>query len=518
MAVVNGVIVAPVEIADLQRLVGVMIQRTVSGVTERRNSGDLGVLAGSSVGDTIPDNEGGTPWTVVSRSEINKWARYKPERADGFKPLIHGDQIGGVRTRKGNNFGLEIPYCIYDPQMLWYRNVMNGIVSDIMNGNFIGWNYLKPRGDRTQYQGGVKEYYRLTDFVRLPNDDTDPYYGTVYAKGYNSNAKIPVVSWIGREGIRQKADGTYEVNRQVANYITIYFQNSVGDDLHLQDFITLGTDTQGRAWRPVLQLFKDGIDPVYHEDWDIRDHADMEVCGEPFTADQGNTLWKVTLDLSSFTPDAVTKWHLCVGIGLVNSDFSHWGDGNALFILPYSQLEASEGKYPFHYVFTVASHQERKLKVTRLQFVNFATGQWQEARGTAPTFSIHTEATNVIGIVLTITKLEDQQVTFVKYTDLPSDYMHIFASEMIDGSLRNIIYLTPSVGPNPPGSQAPWAEDLDGITVPIGPETETVTLYAKMNIGNIPLGGYGEYNLTADTGAGLMDDIGYFSIHKIPYF
>ena len=65
MAISSGVVVAPVEIADLQRVVGVVLQRTVSGTTQRIISGDLGVLAGAAVGDTVPDNAGGTAWTVT---------------------------------------------------------------------------------------------------------------------------------------------------------------------------------------------------------------------------------------------------------------------------------------------------------------------------------------------------------------------------------------------------------------------------------------------------------------------
>ena len=41
--------------------------KTVNGVTERRGSGDGGVLIGSKEGDIVPDSFGGAAWTVSSR-------------------------------------------------------------------------------------------------------------------------------------------------------------------------------------------------------------------------------------------------------------------------------------------------------------------------------------------------------------------------------------------------------------------------------------------------------------------
>ena len=93
MAVANGIVIGPVEVADLQRLVGVVIQRTVGGVTQRNISGDIGVMAGASVGDTVPDDAGGTAWTVVSRTEINKMAKYKPIRNSKIKMLAPASGI-----------------------------------------------------------------------------------------------------------------------------------------------------------------------------------------------------------------------------------------------------------------------------------------------------------------------------------------------------------------------------------------------------------------------------------------
>ena len=43
----------------------------------------------------------------------------------------------------------------------------------------------------------------------------------------------------------------------------------------------------------------------------------------------------------------------------------------------------------------------------------------------------------------------------------------------------------------------------------------SVTLYATVNVSNIPVGGYGEYHLYASTDGSEFVNIGYFSIHKV---
>ena len=512
-----GRIEAPVSVYDVQQCCWVRMQRTVSGQTQTKYSGDVGVLCGAKVGDIIPATDGQGSWTVVARGAINKWARYKPERADGPRLLYYD---AGQRSRKGNNFGLAVPYCHYDAQRIWYNYVMNGMVADILLGDFEPWEYLQPRGDMSGVSGGVKEFYRLSDWVRILTDTTDPFYNTVYAKGYNHNARIPFFSWLNMAGVTLRQDGVYEINKQVSNTLTILFQNSIGDDLHLQDFITLGTDSRGRAWRPVLQVFADAREydeaTGRYEDWDVRDFADMEACGDAITADEGNTIWSVSLDLSSFQSSAVTLFHLCVGVGYVNSDFSSWGDDptKSLFLIPYEQ-----GETPFHYKFAVVSYQARKLEVTALNFAQLITPTWVAAGGQAPYFTIHELASGLIGITMTITKFPGQALVFVNQNDSshPNDYMKITAIESITGTQGTTTkYLTPSKGPNP-STGAPWSEESGGIPIPAGPESETVTLYATMYIGDIPKGEYGQYHLCADTGAGIMDNIGYFSIQKIQY-
>ena len=50
-----------------------------------------------------------------------------------------------------------------------------------------------------------------------------------------------------------------------------------------------------------------------------------------------------------------------------------------------------------------------------------------------------------------------------------------------------------------------------------GQLSDTQTIYATMYLGNIPVGGYGQYHLYANTGGSDWDNIGYFSVQKIQY-
>ena len=81
MAINSGVVVAPVEIADLQRVVPVTLAKIVgSTIVEKKTSGDLGTIIKAELYDNIPDDGGGFSWAVLARTEINYWAKYKPVR------------------------------------------------------------------------------------------------------------------------------------------------------------------------------------------------------------------------------------------------------------------------------------------------------------------------------------------------------------------------------------------------------------------------------------------------------
>ena len=167
MAISSGVVVAPVEIADLQRVVGVVLQRTVSGTTQRIISGDLGVLAGAAVGDTVPDNAGGTAWTVVARTDINVWAKYKPVRY-GYIDTTKNPSDASQAWINDNGSWKTNAYVIWwrNPQSVYGETIYtcgfaipaSAGISENIATDLGAWEYLRPRG------GSYNEPFRILDF------------------------------------------------------------------------------------------------------------------------------------------------------------------------------------------------------------------------------------------------------------------------------------------------------------------------------------------------------------------
>ena len=478
MPYANGKIEPPVSINDVQRALG-------TGVA------DLGLLC--------------------VHANINKWARYKPERAAGPTPLLHGDGASGTRNRKANNFGLELPYCALA--------IMNGKVYDLLKHIDTGWDYLTPRGDRTP-QGGVHEFYRLTDFVRIPTDPTDPYYNTANAKGYNHLAPIPFDVFLNESGSvwKHDTDGDYlEINVEVSNQLVFSFINGSGYDLHLQDFIDIADYGNNKAWRPVLQVFN-GYVPGGGDEWYDKSQPDVEISGTAITTNQGE-INTVTLDLNTpnFKPfiNANESFHLCIGVGCCDqSNPLRWKEPDGpLFIVPYTDAQlASDIDVPFYYRFKLVSYQARRLNVIALSFYADGIARWVDAGGTAPYFTIHSLATGYVFLTMTISKLPSQKVDFIGENGTPDtgyDPLKIQARETITGtSGETIKYLSPANSNK---------QSVSHVHIDEGQISETQTIYATMYLGNIPVGGYGQYHIYANTGGSQWDNIGYFSVQMLNY-
>ena len=459
---------------------------------------------------------------LCSSDKINKWARYKPERIrDIFRTIT-------FFRRKANNFSLEIPFCNTYPSLYWRADMMNKMVWDILTGTFVGWEYLKPQGDRTA-QGEGKEYFRITDFCRNPQDNDDP--TPVALQGYNHGANSPFSAFLDMIGAteNQDSDGTYyDINYELTHVLKITFCNSGGDDLHLQDFIDLSAVySDNIAWRPVLQVFNGDVilnssNPYDREQWYDRDNfspRDMEIAGDAITTDSTGT-WSVTIDLtdSIFTPyiNNQTFFHLCVGVGCTNPDCSSWGhqggqgSENALFIVPYTQQQFLNHEYPFYFRFKIIRNPARTLQFTAMQYFRGGYETWANAGGTAPYFEILSNATGAIRLTMTITK-NDLAVDFVpQYGQPDSGYksLRIKIVETIAGiSGSNTFYLQPSVGPTQ------W-QNVQHAHVPAGNTSETVMLYANTNVSTIQAGAYANYHVYVSIDDGDYTDISQFSIHR----
>lgn len=162
-------ITAPVGIHDLQQCFAVVIRATIEGQTVTRLSGDLGVICSTRAGETFTIN--GVTWTVVSRREINPWARYRP---------IPCQLVAGANTqlpitpsqRMGERYGVDPPVDMYSADDISaYQQYAAGIEQH-------GAYYLKlrPWADNGHWK-------RFTDFVKTDNS------GNVTNTGYDHNAR-----------------------------------------------------------------------------------------------------------------------------------------------------------------------------------------------------------------------------------------------------------------------------------------------------------------------------------------
>lgn len=466
MAYNNGMIEKPIGIVDLQHCLGT-------------DSCDVG--------------------TLCTHQNINKWAKYKPERRAGQTNVTYA-------TRKANKFGFDVPYCT--------NAIMNGKVHDILEEEDAGWGYLKPRGDRTAYTGGVKEFYRLTDFCRNDSDSGDASPSTL--KGYNHNAKIPFVTELDMNGISEKYDSDglyYEINKQVTNTLTLTFKNNEGGDLRMQDFVDLDTIVSGRSWRPILQAFSN-YKPAGGTDWYDRGsvrlaNGDIETAGAVITQNDDSFVATLNLNAAPFTtsPYSETFFHLCAGIGLSNNDMSSVSD---VFVMPYTDEQLEDEKAPFYYRFKLVSYMARTLQVTAMQWHDSGRVQWVVATGTAPYFKEGVNADQQVRITMTISKLQGQKLDFISQFDTPTygyDQLKIQARETLSGATQEtIFYLQPT--------SSSW-QSQSHTYIEEGPTTETVTLYATFNTSNIPLNTTAAYHLYANTGGSEWDNIGFMSIKKV---
>lgn len=470
MAYSNNKITAPVSIYDVQRALG-------------NASPDLG--------------------TLCKATNINKWARYKPIRTT--TPIVGALTFS---TRKARQFGLEVPYCD--------NGVLNDKVYKLVYQEGYeseGWNYLQPRGDRTA-QGGTKEFYRLTDFARNPDETTpsssgDPTAATL--QGYNHKAPLPFTAVLNVEGMTEMSDATgkyYEINTQVMSQLTVELVNDGGDDLHLQDFIDLSENSGSTRWRPVLQVFNN-YKPAGGTDWWQRTSPDFEKSGTAITSTASASV-SVAIDLtdSYFTPYIGNGYmfHLCIGVGLCDtaSPIAY----SKLFILPYTDQQYDDYMLPFYYRFTLVSHAARTLKATAMQFFDGGYARWTAATGTAPYFQVTSNATGALRLTLTISK-NSQAADFVgEHGTAQSGYtaLKLQVRERITGqATETIYYLSPAT--------SSWYAAND-ILIPAGSTSETVTLYAMLTAADIPTDSTASYYIYINSGGIDWSNIGYFSIHK----
>lgn len=176
-----------VEIADLQYVLGL-------------SNNDLGALITAQDGDGV--------------SLINKWAKYKPYRAQNVAV--------SYTARIAANYGLSIDTftdlgSVTNPNNFLYK---------LTHGE-LTWDYLCPRGKGNGY-GGSNEWFRIKDFVA-----EDQYNAVISGHGYNHNAECPVGEVV--TDVPVSVNGDASINWEIMDV------SGIQDNLTLSDLIISGT-------------------------------------------------------------------------------------------------------------------------------------------------------------------------------------------------------------------------------------------------------------------------------------
>jgi hypothetical protein len=463
---------------------------------------------------------------LCTHENINRWSKYKPERHNGPMPISY-------RSRKDNNFGLEVPYCIEWQDMDWHINCMNGVVYDILfniEDSYKAWKYLQPRGDRRQAaQNPSAEFYRLSDFARLPSDTTDPNYGStlISTRGYNHNADVPFTAFLDMSGatpdITYDSVNRYQVNRTATSYITMTFINGRGDDIHLQDLINFdyneGTGDNDIAWRPVIQVWNNDVvlnapDDQDRLPWQQRNKPTLQIAGDPITTEYGAS-WSVSLPIGAGTyfDDYVnvnTLFRMCVGVGCCKKNPSAsnaWkNDTDSLFIIPYDE---EKEECPFYYEFKIVSHFDRDLQMVSMRYGN------NTATFSNSTVEVPRNASGAVGFAMSIKQESSQKLHFVKYGQNPDSGYTALRIALEDPETHTLYYMIPTNS----SYQATTA-----AYVPTG--SGRVNLYgipsldgtsAAISVGNENLqpGQYLRYQVKVFVGDSSAENANSVTIHKL---
>jgi hypothetical protein len=171
------IISQPVSVYDVQQCCWVRLQRTVSGQTQTRYSGDVGVLCCAQVGDTIPASDGLGSWTVIARGTVNMWSPRKPIYSPKVVQLTNQDWQGGAHTDPNYKTGGGIKKAIVTGTAFLNSSGSGGALPSAI------WTHDKPILD------GICAF-RLTDFAGYWHTIGRMFYiGTIF--GNISNIIIP---------------------------------------------------------------------------------------------------------------------------------------------------------------------------------------------------------------------------------------------------------------------------------------------------------------------------------------
>lgn len=290
MSVINGIVSAPVSIYDIQQILG-------------NGSTDLG--------------------TLCRASQINKWAKYKPERINKIGIITHAE-------RRFNMFGFTKYSQPYNETSL-----LNPAkhYSDY-------WGYNKPRG------GDYNEPYRLTDFVKNPNDPQQ----TINLEGYRHQAVVPVSSEL-VNALSYYRNGYYLINKAEQNTITFIAYENPSADFLMKDLVPLEVDSYCIVVeRYTTNPLEPNASPVAAESY----------IGSAMSV--ANPQSSVTIPLTSL---AIGTYYFLVGIQQVSGGQR---EGGTVILMPTTPEQEYLGRLPFFFQCNIESFLTQQFKIVGLGY------------------------------------------------------------------------------------------------------------------------------------------------------
>lgn len=408
---------------------------------------------------------------LCTANEINKWSLYKP-LAFSIKTFLT------YARRKLLTHGLGVP---------WVGDKWNVSIFYIKTGlDTNGWIYTKP-------SGGSNSPYRLQDFARNPNEESvgaDP--TPVALQGYNHSAPFPIQIQKSGAGLTRQTD-FYYFNILDASSITFTLYCMGGNDINIQDFITINTYPNNCKWRMALQVFYgDMSDPTLQ--------VLAKAGGAEITASK-NGAFSVTIDFSTSTFASYVNQNrllnVCLAIACCDSYVGQFYDPDgysdlrhAAFLPPYT---ASQGTStldnPFYCPIKLAAYfNSDRLVFTDMQWFNTGSVRYISATKSGTNFTFTWDSDNNLWATFTIKK-GAAPLHFCSINTAPaSGYygLKLKARVSIGGGSYSDFYFVPQKM-----SGSSYIND-NAAYIPAGSTSETVTLHAlveNFDIGNIPYSG-----------------------------
>lgn len=261
---------------------------------------------------------------LCRHDNINMWARNKPVRFETVKVLTDAQRM---QTR----FGLGFPG-------LGGNIYFNKFIHDVMNGDAVAWEYLRPRGDRTNIlepggNYGVKEWYRLSDFDGYKHDAVPPIHTAI-----QNIDQLPY----------HRENNTYEINTSEIGSLAFVVYQDAAANIRMSEILQ-----NVNNYRMMIEVYGDG--QVGGLPWySPGRNPSRSVVSDAIVGNNTVTAYLQTGGLSGI-------YHVCVGMQQCDDANRTNPISQTSFIAPRTKAEEATGKYPYYYKLWFVSYYSGKI-------------------------------------------------------------------------------------------------------------------------------------------------------------